>query len=73
MWHQCRDTCIDNESSYFARINYTNNNAVHHGIVKRADLYPFCSAPWFALEADPGYRDRVASYKYNRLDIDDEF
>jgi putative transposase len=73
VWFNYWDTCLTFEDSYFARLNYVNNNAVHHGLVKSAEMYPFCSAPWFAHCADPAYARRVASYKYDNLDLEDDF
>ena len=73
IWFQYWDTCITFERSYFARLNYVNQNPVKHGIVADAREYPFCSAAWFAESADPGLSRKVASFAVDQLDIVDDF
>ena len=73
VWFQYWDTCLTYEKSYYARLNYVNNNPVKHGLVKNADQYPFCSATWFKAQADPGFRKKVESFKYDRVKIIDDF
>ena len=48
VWFQFWDTCLTYEASYYARLKYVHNNAVHHGLVPTAEQYEFCSAAWFA-------------------------
>ena len=73
VWFQYCDTCLTYEKSWLARLNYVNNNAVHHGLVQNAIQYPFCSATWFQQKADPSFCRKVASFRYDRLKIVDEF
>ena len=73
VWFQYWDTCLTYDKSYYARLNYVNNNPVKHGLVKNADQYPFCSATWFKAQADPGFRKKVESFKYDRVKIIDDF
>jgi len=73
VWFQYWDTCLTYEKSYYARLNYVNNNPVKHGLVKNAEQYPFCSATWFKAQADPGFRKKVESSKYDRVKIMDDF
>jgi putative transposase len=49
------------------------NNPVHHGLVKEASQYPFCSAAWFEHTQRPAFQNTVASFKHDRLKIQDEF
>jgi putative transposase len=73
VWFQYRDTCLTFEKSYLARLNYVMNNPVHHRVAPVADLYPYCSAAWFAAEADPAFRRKVESFRYDRLNLEDDF
>jgi putative transposase len=73
VWYQYWDTCLTFEKSYLARVNYVMNNPVHHGLVKEASQYPFCSAAWFEHTQRPAFQNTVASFKHDRLKIQDEF
>ena len=73
VWFQFWDTCLTYEASYYARLNYVHNNAVHHGLVPTAEQYEFCSAAWFASNADPAFYRRVRSYRYDKIEIEDDF
>ncbi len=73
VWFQYWDKCLTYEKSYFARLNYVNNNAVHHGLVHKASLYPFCSAGWIERNCRPAFQNQVASFKYDQLSEPDEF
>jgi putative transposase len=44
VWYRCWDTRITFERSYLARLAYVHNNPVKHGLVVRAEDYPWCSA-----------------------------
>ena len=73
VWFQYWDTCITNEASYYARLNYVHNNPVKHGVVSAAEQYPFCSARWFQMKAEAGFRRKVESYRYDRVQVRDDF
>ena len=73
VWFQYWDKCLTYEKSYFARLNYVNNNAVHHGLVPKASLYPFCSASWVERNCRPAFQKQVASFKYDQLNEPDVF
>ena len=73
VWFQYWDTCLTYEKSYYARLNYVNNNPVKHGLVKNAEQYPFCSATWFKAQVDPGFRLKVEPFKYDHVKIMDDF
>jgi len=73
VWFQFWDTCLTFEKSYLARLNYVHHNAVHHGLVPVADQYAFCSARWFALNADPTFRKKVLSFRHDHLNVPDDF
>jgi putative transposase len=73
VWFQYRDTCLTYEKSWLARLNYVHNNAVHHGLVKFAENYPYCSAGWFQQKANPTFVRKVRSFRTDRLKIEDDF
>jgi putative transposase len=73
VWFQFWDTCLTYEVSYYARLNYVHNNAVHHGLVTDAVQYEFCSAAWFTARAAPAFYKKVRSYKYDTIKIEDDF
>ncbi len=73
VWFQYWDTCLTYEKSWLARLNYVHNNAVRHKLVSVAENYPYCSASWFQLKADPVFRRKVNSFRYDRLKIKDDF
>jgi hypothetical protein len=39
VWFQSWDTQLTNEGSWLARLKYTHENAVHHGLVPQATHY----------------------------------
>lgn len=73
VWFQYWDTCLTFENSYLPRLRYVHENAVHHGLVPVAEQYEFCSARWFAANAEPTFRRKVASYGMEKLEVPDEF
>ena len=73
VWFQYRETRITNQPSYLARLNYVHRNAVHHGLVRRAANYPWCSATWFEREASPGFRKTVLEFPCDRVIVPDSF
>jgi putative transposase len=73
VWFQYWDTCLTFEESWLVRLNYVNNNAVHHGLVANAVNYPYCSATWFQQKADRGFQRKVNSFRYDRLRVIDDF
>jgi len=73
VWFQFRDTALTIESSWLARLRYTHENAVHHGIVARAANYPWCSASWFERTARRSFVETVSRIKIDRVNVKDEF
>jgi putative transposase len=72
VWFQYWDKCLTYEASYYARLNYVNNNPVHHGLVAVASQYPFCSAS--ELKRSPAaFRRKLDSFGYDRLKVPDDF
>ena len=73
VWHNYMETRLTFEKSYLARLNYVIRNPVKHELVQVAEDYPWCSAAWFSKNASPAFQKTVASFKTNRLEIDDDF
>ena len=73
VWHNYRDTHLNFQASYFARLNYTHQNAVKHGLVAVARDYPWCSAAWFERSAPPTQVRTVYSFKTDRVNVEDDY
>ena len=61
------------EKSYFARLNYVMNNPIKHKIVNNAEEYQWCSARWFAQNAEPGHRKIISNFKIDTISVMDDF
>ena len=73
VWHNFRDTRLTYERSYLARLNYTHQNAVRHGLVRFASQYRWCSAAWFERTARPAQVRTIYRMKTERLSVPDDF
>jgi len=73
IWFEYWDTHITFERSFLARLNYVQNNPVHHGLVKRATEYAYCSAAWFQRTADKAFCQTVASIEMDSVNVIDDF
>lgn len=73
VWFQYWDSHITFERSYFARLHYVHANAVHHGIVRHASEYPWCSAGWFHKQVKPASRKTILSFPIDRISVRDNF
>lgn len=73
VWHQYWDTWLTYERSYFARLRYVHQNPVHHGLVRVAEQYPWCSAAWFERTADRAFSRTINAFKIDNLDVLDDF
>jgi len=73
VWHNFRDTKLTFEKSYLARLNYTHQNAVKHGLVKVANQYRWCSAAWFERVATPTQVQTIYSFKTDQVNVEDDF
>ncbi len=73
VWYRSWDTRITHDSSHFARLAYVHHNAVHHGVVKVAEHYPWCSARWFMLNAEKPLYESVAGMKATNVHIRGDF
>ena len=73
VWHNFHDTRLTYQYSYLARLNYVHQNAVHHGLVRVAGEYPWCSAAWFERVASPAQVQTIYSFKTDRVKVEDDF
>ena len=73
VWFQFWDSFLSYPASYFSRLKYVHQNAVHHGIVERAEDYPWCSATWFKNQAPESFQKTISRFKTDSIRILDEF
>ncbi|RYG40399.1 hypothetical protein EON79_22665 [bacterium] len=73
VWFSYHQTALTFEKSYLARLHYVIQNPVKHGLVAVADQYPYCSAEWFRLRAEPAWYDVVTSFPTDRMNVEDDY
>ncbi|MBI3406352.1 MAG: transposase [Acidobacteria bacterium] len=73
VWFEYWESFLTFPESYYARLNYVHNNAVHHGLVQEATNYPWCSAGWFKLQAKPSFCKRIMEMKSDRVAVSDDY
>ena len=73
IWFQYWETRITFQRSFLARLNYVHQNAVRHGLVRMASLYPWCSAGWFERKANAAFCRMVMRFPCDNLVVPDEF
>jgi REP-associated tyrosine transposase len=72
VWFNYRETRLTCQKSYLARLHYTHQNAVKHGLVAAAHLYPWCSASWFERTASPAQVRAICRFRTDQMKLDDE-
>ena len=73
VWFNFRETRLTFQRSYLARLNYTHQNAVKHGLVLLANQYPWCSAAWFERTSSPAQVRTIYQFRTDKLRIEDDF
>lgn len=73
VWFQYWDKTLTFEASWLARLRYTHENAVHHGLVRVATNYPWCSASWFERTGERGFVKTVQRMKIDKVKVYDPF
>src|SRR5205807_1735846 len=73
VWFQFWDKHLTFERSYLARLNYVNQNPVHHGVAQLATNYRWCSAAWFESRASRAFAASVRRFKIDRVNVYDDF
>ena len=67
VWHNYRETHLTLQRSYLARLHYTHANAVHHGLVRMAEDYEWCSAAEFRKACTPAWFKTVTSFQFSEI------
>jgi putative transposase len=73
VWFQYWETHLTFPKSYLARLRYVHSNAMLHGLVRRPENYPWCSAGWFERKAAKSFYRTVMSFPCDRLAVPDDF
>ncbi|MFN7949156.1 MAG: hypothetical protein U0Z53_27630 [Blastocatellia bacterium] len=73
VWHNFWDTRLTFEHSYLARLNYVHQNPVHHGLVKAARDYRWCSAAWFEQTVPAATINTIYGFKTDEVNVIDDF
>ena len=73
VWHQYWESFISFEKSYYARLNYVQQNPAHHGICDNAETYEWCSASWFRQNTTAATFNTVANFKIDKVNVHDDF
>ena len=73
VWYESHDVFLSYPASWLARLRYTNENAVHHGLVTNARDYRWCSASWFERRAPRAFVETVRRMKTDRVNVYDDF
>jgi putative transposase len=71
--HNFWETRLTHQRSYLARLNYVHQNAVRHGLVKVASLYPWCSAGWFEQTASRAQVRTIYGIAGDRVAVNNDF
>ena len=73
VWFNFRETRLTYQKSYLTRLNYVHQNAVKHGLVPVANLYPWCSAAWFERTASQAMVKSIYRFKTEQIRVSDDF
>jgi putative transposase len=73
VWHNYRETRLTYEKPYLARLNYTHQNPVKHGLVPVSNQYPWCSARWFERTATSAQIKTIYKFKTSQIKVQDDF
>jgi putative transposase len=72
-FHNYRDTCITNESSYFARLHYIWFNPVKHGYVKNPENWKFGSYYFRVKKDNENVFKIIDEYPCDKVNVYDDF
>ena len=67
LWQNFRETQLTHHESYMARLNYVHQNAVHHGLVRKASEWKWCSAGEFKKAVSSAWLRTVAGYRFDEI------
>jgi putative transposase len=71
VWHNYRETALTYPQSYLARLNYTHQNPVKHGLVATASQYPWGSASWFERTATLAQVRQIYKIKTDQVKVEE--
>lgn len=72
VWYNYWDSCIQSETSYYARMRYVMMNPVKHGLVQNPEDYPFSSYKYFLENSQPDFQKVVLSC-IDEVQIEDNY
>ncbi len=67
LWQNFRETHLTFQRSYLARLNYVHQNPKHHGLVKLASDWKWCSAGPLKRAVSPAWLKTIASFHYEDI------
>jgi len=67
------DSHLTYQRSLLTRLNYVHSNAVHHGLVRLPEDYPWCSASWLQRKASAAFYSTVMRFPSNRIAVPDDY
>jgi putative transposase len=73
VWFQYWETHLTFPKSYLARLNYVHSNAVLHGLVRKPENYPWCSAGWFERKAHKSFYRTVMTFPCDQVNVPNDF
>lgn len=73
VWYQSWDRCITTQRSFMARMKYVMLNPEHHGVVRNATNYPWCSAWWFREKSTNAQYETLMSFKIDKVSVFDPY
>ncbi len=73
VWWNYWDTCLTNDASCGARINYIHWNPVRHGVATQPDLYEFSTYRTWQLQWDAELQRLEREYPFDRVSVYDDF
>ncbi len=73
VWFQYWESQITHQRSYYPRLRYVHENAVHHGLVRMSVNYEWCSAAWLERTASAAFRKELLTFGRARLSLPDDF
>jgi len=73
VWFEYWDIHLSFEKSYYARLSYVHQNAVHHGLARIPLAYPWCSARWFERQAGSAFYRTILEFPCDRVKVNDDF
>ena len=67
LWHNFRETRLDRQASYLARLHYVHYNAAHHGLVARGCDWKWSSANRFERAVSSAWVNTVTSFRFDKI------